>query len=295
MKPSFNVGRALSFAFEVFAARPSDFILISIWTVLYGAVFTVIQVQAVGPELAAIMASQTAATPAGNMEMVDMLGRYFSQLLPFLAVGMVISVLFEAAWLRLFVRGESLSVFPFRLGRDEGVYAVSGILAILVMVVAMFIGWMAMMILAVLFAIGGTAGAAIGVFLGFLLLVALMGAAAILILPVPALSVLSGRIALMEGVRGARLMFWPLLGAAVVALIIAFIANGLFSGLIAFMPFDQFGQMPDGSKASVAGLLGYFMIVHLIGILPAAMLRGVASYTALRIAENRHPPSDTFS
>jgi hypothetical protein len=285
MKPNFDVGRALGFAFEVFSARPADFILISVWTVLYGAVFTVIQVQAVGPELSALMASQTASVPADSGEMIDMMGRYFAQLLPFLAVGLIISVLFEAAWLRLFVRGESLGIFPFRLGRDEAVYAISGLLVILVLVVAMLTGWMATMILAVLLAIGGTIGAGIGVFLGFLIMIALVAGAATLILPVPALSVLTGRVALMEGVRGTRQVFWPLLGSALVAVIITFVANGLYSGLIAFTPFDQFGQMPDGSPASVPGLFVYFLVVQVISLLPAVLLRGIASYTALRISE----------
>ncbi|WP_421786158.1 hypothetical protein [Hyphobacterium sp.] len=289
MKPEFNVGRALGFAFEVISARPSDFILMSVWTVLYGAVFTVIQVQAIGPELSAIMSGEASATPSSGSEMVDMLGRYFAQLLPFLAVGLIISVVFEAAWLRLFVRGESLGIFPFRLGRDELMYALSGLLVILTLVVAMVTGWMATMILAVLFALGGTIGAGIGVFLGFIIMVALIAVAATVILPVPALSVLTGRVALLEGVRSARTIFWPLLASALVAVIVTFIANGLFSGLIAFTPFDQFGQMPDGSTASAVSLFGYFAIVHLISLLPASILRGVASYAALRIDEAQTP------
>ncbi|MEE2527156.1 hypothetical protein V0U79_12330 [Hyphobacterium sp. HN65] len=293
MKPDFNAGRALSFAIEVFTARPADFILISVWTVLYGAAFSVIQVQSIGAEMLAV-AGYSDLSGGDPAEMFGLLGNYLRALFPFIAAGMVLSVFFEAAWLRLFVRGQSLGVIPFRLGRDEFVYALSGVLVLLALLASVVVGFLGMFLLTLIFGLGGAGGMAIGTLLGTVFFGVAVGATATVTLPVLALGVLKGRVALQEGVRGARQIFWPLLGSALVAIVVAFIATAFYSALIAYLPFDQFGQGADGQPASWAALLGYYLIVQMISLVPAAILRGVASYAALRIDESTRPLSQTF-
>lgn len=303
MKPTFNAGQALSFAIEVFKARPADFILISVWTVLYGAVFSLIQIQLMGPEMIALADPDVMAV-SGNGEIVQpeqevmamfgVLGDYFGALIPFVVAGLVISVFVESAWLRLFVRGENLGVIPFRFGRDERVYAVSGFLLLLVLIVALIVGFLGMLLLAIVFGIGGMAGIAIGTTLGTVFFVGLMAATLTIIMPVLALSVLTGKVALRDGIRGARQVFWPLLGSALVAVILAFIATAFYSGLVGYLPYDQFGRGTNGQMAGWAALLGYYLVVQIISLVPAALLRGIASYAALRIDDSNRPLSQTF-
>lgn len=297
MKPKFDVGKALGFAFEVVQARPRAFVTLAVWTILYGAVLGAFQLQAVGDEMAAYleMASGAGGTIGSEDEQLRVTGAYLSRLLPFMGLALVLGILFECAWLRLFVRGQDDGFFPFRIGRDEGVFTLTGILLGLILFGAMLIVAIAAVVITVLFATSGAAGEMLAGSLVVLVTFVMAGAFMVLFSPVLALGLLKGRISIGAGIRGARQIFWPLLGSFVVAVIASLMAAALYAGLIGVMPFNQAGQMTSGQTAGWPLLFVFYVIVQVIYLLPAIMMRGIASYAALQIDESNRPVSDTFS
>lgn len=285
MKPTFDVGKALTFGVDVFTARPMAFITLAVWTVLYAAALGVFQIQATGPALAAL--SDVSAVPsAGDSTAVfQAMGQTYISILPFFAVAMILGVVVEAAWLRLFVRGQDGGIFPFRLGRDEGHYFIAGLGVLLLLLSVMTVAAVVMLLLSLIFALLGPIGAAIGAMIGIL---AMMGAyivALIWLSPVLALTLLRGRLSIAAGIAGARRIFWPLVGAMIVSIVVFMLVFALMSAMIEIMPFDQYGILPDGDVAGWAQLFPYYAIVQILMIAPVAMTRGVACYAALQIDE----------
>ncbi|WP_394694275.1 hypothetical protein [Hyphobacterium sp.] len=296
MKPNFDVGKALGFAFEVIRARPRAFVTLAVWTIVYGAALSAFQLQAAGDEMAAYMEmAMGAGGTVSDSEQLRVTGDYISSLLPFMGIALVLGVLFECAWLRLFVRGQDDGIFPFRIGRDEGVFALTGLLLGLIMFGAILLVSIAAVIITALFAAAGPAGAMLAGSLVVLVIFVLTGAIMTLFSPVLALGILKGRISIGAGIQGARRIFWPLLGSFIVAIALSLIAYGLFVGVIGVMPFDQTGQMESGQTASWPLLFVFYAIVQLIYLAPALMMRGIASYAALQIDESNRPLADTFS
>jgi hypothetical protein len=285
MKPIFDVGKALTFGLDVFTARPMAFVTLAIWTVLYAAALGVFQIQATGAALAAL--SDVSAPPsAGDSTAVfQAMGQTYISMLPFFAIAMILGVVVEAAWLRLFVRGQDGGIFPFRLGRDEGHYFIAGLGVLLLLLSVMTVAAVVMLLLSLIFALLGPIGAGIGAMIGIL---AMMGAyivALIWLSPVLALTLLRGRLSIAAGIAGARRVFWPLLGGMIVSIVVFMLVFALMSALTEIMPFDQYGILPDGDVASWAQLFPYYAIVQVLMIAPAAMTRGVACYAALQIDE----------
>ena len=294
MTPKFDVGKALGFAFEVVRARPRAFVTLAIWTFVYGATLSAFQLQAVGDEMAAYL--DMATGPAvSEAEQLRVTGAYISSILPFVGITLVLGVLFECAWLRLFVRGQDGGIFPFRIGRDEGVFALTGLLLGLILVGAMLLFMIAAVVITALLASFGPAGAVLAGGLVALVILALTAAIMTLVSPVLALGLLKGRISIGEGMRGARQFFWPLLGSYFVAVALSLIAYGLFVGVVSVMPFDQAGQMESGEAASWSALFAFFVIVQAIYLVPAIIMRGIASYAALQIDESDRSLADTVS
>lgn len=284
MKPTFDVGKALTFGLDVFTARPMAFITLAIWTVLYGAVLGVIQLQAIGSELATLSVGMT-SEPADSTAALAAMGQYFWLALPFFAVAMVLGIIAEAAWLRLFVRGQDGGVFPFRLGKDEIIYMIASLLVSLILLVGMMLAFVAMFVIMLVFGALGPAGIAIGSVLGFLVVTGVTIVGLTLATPVIALSLLRGSFAITEAFSGARKIFWPLLGSLIVAMVGYMLFYALLTGLLGAMPFDQYGALPSGDTAGWATLFPYFVLVQVVAIAPVALLRGVACYAALQIDE----------
>ncbi len=223
------------------------------------------------------------------------MGHYLAALLPLLAVGAVAGVVLESAWLRLFVRGEGGGLFPFRLSRDEGVFALTALIMILIGVVAFFLASVVILLITTLFAMGGPAGAALGGAIGLLALMVLMVVIATHLSPVLGLSLLQGKPAIRAGIRGARQVFWPLLGALAVTMVVAFLTSLITVSLLRAMPFDQYGQQANGEPAAALTLFGFYFVAQLVAIIPGVLMRGVASYTALQIDAGNRPAPDAFS
>lgn len=301
MTPKFETGKALGFALEVFRARQSAFLILALWTAVYGAVMGVLVLQQAGDELAEyVRVSQAFNTSVGRPDanpqaVMEAMGQYLAALLPFLAVGTVAGVILESAWLRLFVRGEGGGPFPFRLGRDEGVFTLTALILTAIVIAAFFLASIVIVLIMTVFALGGSAGAALGGAIGILALFTLMAVVATHLSPVLGLSLLQGKPAIVEGIRGARQMFWPLLGALAVAMLVSFLASLITVGLFGAMPFDQYGRTDGGEPAGTPILFGFYFFAQLVAIIPAALLRGAASYAALQIDAANRPESDAFS
>ena len=295
MKPNFEVGKALSFAFDVIRARPRAFIMLAIWTALYGAILGVFQLQAIGPELAQMIELGTATGSDDTAAAMQAMSQYFSAMLPFTVVALILGIVVESAWLRLFVRGQDGGLFPFRLGRDEGVYALTGLLVILIIVAAILLSMIAMFVIALLFSGLGQAGTAIGGLLGAFIMLGLLAIVFTQISPALALSLLKNRISIGATIRGAQKMFWPLLGSFIVAIITMMLFYSVITALIAVMPFNEFGLLPSGDFAGWSAMFPYYVVVQMIALIPVAILRGVACYAALQIEESNRPLADTFS
>lgn len=294
MTIQFDAGKALGFVFEVIRARPSDFIVLAAWTVLYGAAVSVFQIYGTSDQAAA-MADFTALNGSDDPSVaLQVMGQYFSATLPYLAIAMIVGIVVESAWLRLFVRGESGGVFPFRIGRDELVYGLTGLVMLLVLGGVMIIAMIAVILLAAVLSFLGPAGAFIGGALSFFLMLGVLIACLVLIMPALALSLLKRRFALVQAVGGARRIFWQLLGVALVAFVGYFVLVIMITSVVGIMPFDEFGRLPGGEMAGVPSLFVYYAITQAFLILPMALMRGVASYAALRIDEGGRPLSDTF-
>lgn len=299
MTPKFETGKALSFALEVFRARQQAFIVLSLWTAIYGAIMGVLVLQQAGDELAEyVRVSQAFNASAGNGDaqaVASAMGSYLSALLPLVAVGAVVGVILESAWLRLFVRGEDGGLFPFRLSRDEGVFALTFLILAFIFVAAIFLASVLILLLTALFAMGGPAGVALGGAIGLLALMVLMVVVATHLAPVLALSLLRGKPGIGAGIRGARKIFWPLLGALAVTMIASFLTGLISVSLFGVMPFDQYGRLANGEQAGVMSLAGFYFVAQLLALIPAVLMRGVASHAALQIDENSRPLSDTFT
>lgn len=298
MKPQFDAGRAMGFFFEVFKARPAAFIVLSVWTVIYAAAFAVFQMATVSEELQQFVSVYEVAPASDNPEdialMMSAMGSYFAALAPFFAVSLVLGVIVESAWLRLFVKGQDSGLFPFRLGRDEVVYALAGLILVLILIVAGVIGFMVDILLVMVFMMGGTVVGMLGVGLGVIAFMVVVLAVVVRISPVLALSVLQGRLQVGAGISGSQHFFWSLLGSFVVAMVVMMIAYGLIAGLNAFLPINEYGLTADGSLAPWPQLFGYYAAAQTLAIIPMAMFRGIASYAALQIAEANRPLADTF-
>ena len=153
----------------------------------------------------------------------------------------------------------------------------------------------ALFVITLLLAVAGPAGAMIAGGVALLAMSGLIIVILTLFSPVLALSILRGRSAVGAGIRGARQVFWPLLGSLIVTLVLAMAAYLLFSSVMGVMPFDQFGQTAPGQMAAWPLLFVYFAFVQALNVIPAALMRGVASYAALQIDESNRPVSDTFN
>jgi hypothetical protein len=291
MTPTFDVGKALTFGLDVFTARPMAFVTLAVWTVLYGAVLGVIQLQSIGPELATISQLNMSTEPSDPTAALAAMGQYFWLALPFFAVATILGLIAEAAWLRLFVRGQDVGIFPFRLGKDEIIYMISSLLVGLSLLAGLMLAFVAIIVISLVLAALGPAGIAIGSVVGFIVIMGVMIVGLTIATPVMALSLLRGRIAIIETASGVRKIFWPLLGSLIVAVVGYMLFYALLTGVLGAMPFDQFGILPDGEVAHWATLFPYFVIVQAIAIIPIALLRGVACYAALQIDEADATPT----
>lgn len=297
----FSAGRALGFFIEVFRARPAGFIALCVLHVVGYTALSVLgslamahygidYMQAVlggeasqfGPAWARYMGASSAAT----------------------LIGIVITLWVETVWLRFMVSGQArLLPRAGDLGRVLlafivffGVFFAGGIAAGLVVAFAMFVGM-------------ALEQAFLAAVLGIAVMIA-AGLAAIWLLvrlsPFAALSVLERRIALAETFTGTRAVFWPLLGAwflfiliylavMVLMFVVLWLMPGAYSEALT-APFTAFGDPMAQFRAYEAAFeTPHAVLVTVVSIAVTATLglpvvlvgRSIAARAALDISAAR--------
>lgn len=295
--PAFDSGKALGFIFEVIRAKPGAVIALSILQiVLYAAANLVVLYALAGPGAAFMQASA-----AGTFDPATA-GAFYGALalgyIPFIVIFCIV----EASWLRLTVRG------------------IGGLAPNPADVLRVFLGFLLIIVLgALILALGGAivgvaaafAGQVNAVF-GFLV-AAVLGLLALFVLiaycvrvsPIVALSVLERRFAFGAGFGGAGRIFWSLLGAWflvvlvllalslagwVVMLILPGAASAVAgAGLDASDPAAQFRAMGAlfESPAALAVAFAVYALMMAISLPGYLLSRGVASKAALHISAVR--------
>jgi hypothetical protein len=297
-RPHFDSGKAFTFIFEVYRARPGAFIGQSVLHVLLFAVASLIMLWITAEPTAAFM---TAA--AGGAEPApEQLGAFFGAMALGYVPFIVIYCIVEAGWLRLTTRGEGgLLPSPADVLRVFLGFLILWILSIFVIVVLTALvavaGWAA-----------GQAGAVFGYLAG-----AILGLGALFfflawcvrISPVVALSVLERGLRIGAGIGGSRTIFWPLFGAWFLVVLV-FLALSIVGWVVALMMPGPMGAMMAASMdaanpaaygeamsamfASTGTVLIAFVsyVILMIISLPGYLLaRGVASKAALHISALR--------
>lgn len=219
-------------AFEGFRIVRRKPMVVVWWALAYAALFILVFALG-GPgliELTNIMETMDPASPSqADIQRVMMI---YASLLWLVPVGLLFGAVLNAAIARAVLRPEDSRWGYLRLGRDEmrilGVTLILGLLfGLLSLVFASLIG--------VVGALAATSGQAV-----LWLVAVIVGAAALalvvflairLSLAVP-ITFTEKRIALKESFRATKGVFWPLLGMAVIAVIMSLVVN-LLGGVVA--------------------------------------------------------------
>jgi hypothetical protein len=219
-------------AFEGFRIVRRKPMVVVWWALVYAALFILVFALG-GPqliELTNVMETMDPASPSqADVQRVMMIYASLFWLVP---VGLLFGAVLNAAIARAVLRPEESRWGYLRLGRDEmrilGVTVILGLLfGLLSLASASLIG--------VVGAIAGATGQAV-----FWLVAVIVGAAALalvvflairLSLAVP-ITFTEKRIALKESFRATKGVFWPLLGMAVIAVIMSLVVN-LLGGVVA--------------------------------------------------------------
>lgn len=286
--PKLDSGAALGFFWEVFKARPTTFIGLSVWWIAIATAIAVGQIAFLGEELVAM---QTMASD--SPEYLGVLGAYLGKLALFMLVALAVSVPLETAWLRLFMSGEGNPVFPFRIGAGEGAYLLTAIviglvfLAVYLVSVVVVIG-----VGAALAAAAGEAGALFGVLLGMLLVSALMAFFGVRFSPALALAVHRRRFAFGAAWKGTKAMFWPLLGCFVIAMLIAMVAYMVAMIVFLFVGVNLNEMFATTAVPEWQAITLPYLILYALILIPTCLMRGIACKAALTIEEaNAAPPA----
>ncbi|MEO1037981.1 MAG: hypothetical protein AAFX09_00420 [Pseudomonadota bacterium] len=230
----FALGRALGFWWQVLRARPIGFVIASVFQAVITAGASVwMLAMTAGPSLAyfeALEASGGQVTP----EAIGLMGQQQLTLWAGVVITLVAFTFSEAVWLRLFAKGRT-RILP--TGGDE--------LRVFFILLITFGGMFALLLLAAILAavLGGIAGATIGA-AGGVLIGALIGIAGFVAViwfgvratPAAGLSVARGRFAFGSAFARSARIFWPLLGALFVALLIYIIGVIAIMALAVFIP-----------------------------------------------------------
>lgn len=291
--PKLDSGAALGFFWDVFKARPTTFVGLSVWWIIVATALAVGQLAFMGPDMAAMDAAMQALAEGDTTAYLETSASYGAKFSLFMLVSIAVSIPLEAAWLRLFMSGQGNPVFPFRVGGGEGAYLLSILVMFAIFIAAGIAGIIAVIALTVLFAIiGGESGALFGGLIGYIVLLAIFAVIGVRISPAFALAVHRRKFAFGAAWSGTKAMFWPLLGCFVIAFIIVLVATmvGMIAFLFAGADMEQLatGQLAYDWRSALVP----YAILYIVMLIPTCMMRGIACKAALTIEEaNAAPPA----
>ena len=310
---SYDFGSAVFRFFQIAGKHPIAVLWIALWQALLTGGLVYLAWLTLGEFYIWMLQIAASGTPPDEAEMLSRMGSSMA-FMPLISIGgIVVSLMAQAAWLRLLVREELAPIIPFRIGGDELHLFVTnlGLIAIGVgfYFAAMFLMVIVGVMAAMAFSGGGEAGAglaaglAIGIFVLALLFAALF--IAIRVSAAPALSILDKRI-VFPGWSATKGVFWPVLGSYIVAGILIFVLSSVvglvlnFAFLGALWPtlselftMAQAGQEPDPdqivalltesltSTGTVSTLIAAGLLSVILRSFVDAIWHGVGAYTAL--------------
>ena len=291
--PKLDSGAALGFFWDVFKARPTTFIGLSVWWLAAAVVLQVGQMAFMGEDIAAMNAALQSASEGNMAAYFETSASYGAKFSLFMLISFAVFIPLEAAWLRLFMRGEGNPIFPFRIGGGEGAYLLTMIVMFAIFLGLAIAGIFAVVLVAIIFSIiGGQGGAIFGMFLGYAALLAIIAILGVRMSPAFALAVHRRKFAFGAAWGGTKAMFWPLLGCFVIAVIIMLVAYMV--GMIAFlfMGIDM-EQLASGViTQDWRSAIFPYAIFYLATLIPTCLMRGIACKAALTIEEaNAAPPA----
>lgn len=275
-------------AFEGFRLTRRAPLAIVLWALFY-LVTSVVALALVGGPMAAFVAQAEAlegvAEPSPE-QMAGLMGAYFAMLGLLLPIGLVSSAVMYAAVQRAVVRPAESAFGYLRLGADEvRVFVVCLVLAVLAMVGFGVGGGVLGVLIVILSTTAGDGAAALVAILGGLALAAVaIWVSVRLSLALP-ITVAERRIAIFDSWGLTRGRFWPLLGMAILALILAMVVQ--FLGWIVFMPifFLMGGGLADlASPGFEAGDLGQIFATLGPVVVVGAVFLGLLSALQMAIA-----------
>lgn len=275
-------------AFEGFRLTRRAPLAIVLWALFYLVTSVAALALAAGP-LAAFVAQAEAlegvAEPSPE-EVMGLMSAYFAMLGLLLPISLVAGAVMYAAVQRAVVRPAESAFGYLRLGGDEvRVFVVCLVLSVLFIVGAGVAVGLLGGLIAVLSATVGDGAAALGGIVGGLALAALaIWLCVRLSLALP-ITVAERRIAIFDSWGLTRGRFWPLLGMAILAMILAMVVQ--FLGWIVFMPvfFLMGGGLADlASPGFETGDLGQIFATLGPVVIVGAVFMGLLSALQMAIA-----------
>jgi hypothetical protein len=310
---TFDFGNAVFHFFNVAGRKPGAALWIALWQSIFTAGLMYLAFATIGDFYFFLFEQMATGVEPTESEILSRMGGLLSYM-PLISIGgILITLMAQAAWLRLLTRDEMAAVIPFRLGADEfrlfatnvGMIVVAFLLYIAVLIFTMVIG--------VAFAAsmsGGSDMAALGVAggMGFAVFILLMICVAVFVAvrlsAAPATTILERRIAFPSW-GSTKGIFWPVLGSYVVAAIVIFILTTIvgtlinFSILGAMMPMfgsmieaAQGGAQPDpdqirqilhdtfSSSGTIAALIAAGLLTVIMRSFVDGIWHGIGAYVA---------------
>ena len=278
----------------MFTARPVAFIGLSIWTIAYYVGLGVLQYAPTAAYMTALNDVSDTTDPA---VIFGVMGSFYAASGPIWLAGIAGYILLETAWLRLFVRGRSNAVFPFRLSADEGMFTLTGLA-----LTGILVGAYLVYILAAALA-GAIVAVALGTIspvLAFVGLVAVMIALSLPLLWImvrlsPALAMAVDRRAFVLGDawKGTKGWFWSMFGSYLIAWIVMIAVSLIMLAVLFALGYNLIGASAGTQMPPLDVMLGVYLVQGLLAVFPTAMIRGIAVKAGLMIDEAATPPAVT--
>jgi len=310
---SYDFGSAVFHFFHIAGKKPVAVLWIALWQALLMGGLAYLAWMAFGDFYIWMIQTAMSGVEPDETEIINRMSSMMS-LSPLVTIGgIAVSLMAQAAWLRLLTRQEMAPIIPFRIGGDELHLFVTNLGLIAIGVGFYFASMLVLVIFgvsaAVAFSGGGdagsgmTAGLIIGA--GVLALIGIAVFVAVRVSAAPALSVLEKRIAFPSW-GATKGVFWPVLGSyfvlaivlAVLSSIVGLLINFAFLGalwptLSEFFTMAQSGQELDPEEVlavlsesfSSTGTITTLVSVGLLSVLLRSIVdgiwHGVGAYTAL--------------
>lgn len=303
---NYDFARATFHFFIVLRQRPGAVVWLGVWQALAYTALVALILLALWPLFSVIIAAEQAGRDPNEAELLAVLGSVWLTASLSILGAILISLMVQAAWLRLLTHGRTARVIPLRLGLDE--LRLLGVNLCFILFVS--IGYLVMAVItgmvigaSVLGFEADPAAGVLGAGLGVVFIVAIVLVAVFFMLrfaAAPAMSVNEGRFRLFGSFAATKGVWgWMLLSYIVLYVLIlmaASLVSGLQFGAVLIAAADGWGVIEDlGAHPNPADLTQLFaspsFLVALLILIGSQMVlqiliegswHGVGAYVAVR-------------